>query len=55
MRQHERMNGERLGDVLNLNAIQLAELHRLELEFSSVAMNLPWTHCPGHQTPLWLR
>src|SRR4030067_1938314 len=51
-RQHERMNVQRLGDVLNLDAGELAELHRLELEFSGVAMNLPWTRCPGHHNPL---
>src|SRR3989304_75696 len=53
--QQERMNVERLGDVLNLDAVELAELHGLELKFSSVAMNLPWTRCPGHRTPLCLR
>lgn len=52
---HERMNVERLSNVLNLNAVELAELHRLRLELNGLATYLPWTRCPGHSTPLCLR
>src|SRR5438128_4742097 len=49
-RQHEGMNAQRLGNILDQHAGLITHLHRLQLECDSVPMNLlrPWC---THRTP----
>jgi hypothetical protein len=47
-REHEGMNVERFGHVLDLNARKVAEFHGLHLELGAIPMDLLWTLDPGH-------
>jgi len=49
-RQHERMDLEHLGNGLHLDAFQLAESHRLELELQTVSTDFRGTSS-GRRTP----
>src|SRR5436190_780797 len=49
-RQHERMNAQRLGNVLDQNARLVTHLHCLQLESDLVPMNLLRSWC-AHSTP----
>jgi hypothetical protein len=48
-REHEGMDVERLGDVLDLNAGKIAETHGLTFELDAVAVGLPWALDPSHR------
>ena len=50
LRQHERVDLERLGNVLHPHPIQLRQLHRLELELRAVAPQFARTLDRGHLT-----
>jgi hypothetical protein len=52
-RQHERMNAQRLRDILNQDSRLLTELDSLELEFGAVASDSSRT-CSSHRGPLSL-
>jgi hypothetical protein len=47
-REHEGMNVERLGDILDLDAGKVAKAHSLALEIVAIAMDLSRTLDPGH-------
>src|SRR5438132_1022830 len=47
-RQHERMNLQGVSHGLDLHALQLAQFHRLELEFQTVLTDFHWTDATGH-------
>jgi hypothetical protein len=52
-RQHEGVNLQSIGDVLNANALNLGELDRLELELSGVLPDLSRPFHSGHTDLLW--
>src|SRR5262245_40652000 len=53
LRQHERVDVERLGHRLDLNPRSMTQLHRRSLELHSVPRRL-LRSCSRHPTPPWL-
>src|ERR1700682_1499951 len=49
-REHERMNAQRLGNILDQDPRLVAHLHRLQLEGDPVPIDFLWSWCT-HQTP----